>query len=119
LPTFDDEKLLFGDSDAAATARRYAEAGVGEIAIKLGADGCLVDEGGRRERVPVVQQVKPVDTTAAGDSFNAGYLAFRLAGRSARAAALAGHRLAAVKIGHRGAIIPRAAMPDLGLPSPR
>jgi 2-dehydro-3-deoxygluconokinase len=115
LPTFDDEALLFGDSDAEATARRYAQAGVKEIAVKLGPAGCLVDEGGRQQLVAVARTVKPVDTTAAGDSFNAGYLSFRLAGRSSHEAALAGHRLAAVKIGHRGAIIPRAAVPDLGL----
>jgi 2-dehydro-3-deoxygluconokinase len=115
LPTFDDEAALFGDNDAEATARRYAEAGVREIAIKLGAAGCLLDDGGRRQHVAVARQVKPVDTTAAGDSFNAGYLSFRLAGRSAREAALAGHRLAAVKIGYRGALMPYDAMPDLGL----
>jgi 2-dehydro-3-deoxygluconokinase len=115
LPTFDDEALLFGDSDAEATARRYAQAGVTEIAVKLGAAGCLLDEGGKQQHVAVAQPVKPVDTTAAGDSFNAGYLSFRLAGKSAGEAALAGHRLAAVKIGHRGALMPRDAMPDLGL----
>jgi 2-dehydro-3-deoxygluconokinase len=115
LPTFDDEALLFGDSDAEATARRYADAGVREIVIKLGAAGCLIDEGGQRQHVAVAQPVSPVDTTAAGDSFNAGYLSFRLAARSAREAALAGHRLAAVKIGHRGALMPSDAMPDLGL----
>ncbi len=115
LPTFDDEKLLFGDRDAEATAQRYAEAGVQEIAIKLGAAGCLLDESGRRQHVAVAQPVQPVDTTAAGDSFNAGYLSFRLAGRSAREAALAGHRLAAAKIGYRGALMPRDAIPDLGL----
>jgi 2-dehydro-3-deoxygluconokinase len=115
LPTFDDETALFNDADPDATATRYADAGVREIAVKLGAEGCLLDIDGDRQRVAVSRQIKPVDTTAAGDSFNAGYLSGRLAGCSARDAALAGHRLAAAKIAHRGAIIPREAMPDLGL----
>jgi 2-dehydro-3-deoxygluconokinase len=114
LPTFDDEALLFGDGDAEATARRYAQAGVKEIAVKLGPAGCLIDEGGTQQHVAVAQPIKPVDTTAAGDSFNAGYLSCRLAGKSPREAALAGHRLAAAKIGYRGALMPRGAMPDLG-----
>lgn len=114
LPTFDDEARLFGDENAEATATRYAGAGVREIAVKLGADGCLIDEGGERQSVAVSRPLSPVDTTAAGDSFNAGYLSARLAGRSVREAALAGHRLAAAKIAHRGAIMPREAMPDLG-----
>ncbi len=115
LPTFDDEAALFEDADADATATRYADAGVSEITVKLGAEGCLLDTAGERQRVAVSRQIKPIDTTAAGDSFNAGYLSGRLAGRSARDAALAGHHLAAAKIAHRGAIIPREAMPDLGL----
>ncbi|WP_084627895.1 PfkB family carbohydrate kinase [Elstera litoralis] len=53
----------------------------------------------------------PVDTTAAGDSFAAGYLAARLGGASVHAAALAAHRLASIVIQHPGAIIPKAAMP--------
>ena len=53
--------------------------------------------------------VKPVDTTAAGDSFNAGYLAARMRGVDPFGAALAGHRLAGVVIQHPGAIVPRAA----------
>jgi Sugar kinases, ribokinase family len=55
---------------------------------------------------------KPVvDTTAAGDSFAAAYIAARLAGAGPVEAARAGHHLAGVVVCHPGAIIPRAAMP--------
>jgi 2-dehydro-3-deoxygluconokinase len=54
-----------------------------------------------------------VDTTAAGDSFAAGYLSRRLRGTSPEEAAQFGNRLAARVIAHRGAIIPLDAMADL------
>ena len=53
-----------------------------------------------------------VDTTAAGDSFAAAYVAARLTGADPLEAARAGHRLAGVVVCHPGAIIPRAAMPS-------
>jgi 2-dehydro-3-deoxygluconokinase len=53
--------------------------------------------------------VVPVDTMAAGDSFNAAYIAARLSGDGPGAAAAAAHRLAGQVIRHRGAIMPRTA----------
>lgn len=55
--------------------------------------------------------VKATDTTGAGDSFNAGYLATRLGGGSIEESVAAGRKLAGIVVQHRGAIIPRAAMP--------
>ena len=80
--------------------------------MKCGGEGCHIATAEGVTTVPVPRVVTPVDTTAAGDSFNAGYLAGRFAGLDPAAAALRGHRLAAAVIGHRGAVVPREAMPD-------
>lgn len=109
LPTLDDETMLWGDASAEATIARLGQLGVEEIAVKLGAEGAVVAQSGGSERVPIPAVVTAIDTTAAGDSFNGGYLAARLMGRSAREAALQGHRLAGVVVQHRGAIVPAAA----------
>jgi 2-dehydro-3-deoxygluconokinase len=109
LPTYDDEALLWGDQSPDATIERLQAFGIGEIAIKNGPNSALVAAGGHKEFVPVPDVVVPVDTTAAGDSFNAGYMAARLADENPGDAAIAGHRLASEVIRHRGAIMPRTA----------
>lgn len=109
LPTYDDEALLWGDKSPEATIERLQAFGIGEIAIKNGPNSALVAAGGHREFIPVPDVVVPIDTTAAGDSFNAGYMAARLADENPADAVLAGHRLASEKIQHRGAIMPRTA----------
>jgi 2-dehydro-3-deoxygluconokinase len=69
----------------------------------------LADEAGEVVEAEAVTDV--IDTTAAGDSFAAAYLAARRAGCSAATAARAGHRLAGTVVRYRGAIIPKSAMP--------
>ncbi len=109
LPTFDDEAVLWGDPSPEATVERLQAFGVGEIVVKNGPNSALVSAGGRQEFIAPTEVVEPIDTTAAGDSFNAGYIAARLSGETPAAAAAAGHKLAGEKVRHRGAIMPRNA----------
>ncbi len=103
LPTLDDERLLFGDRSTEAVVDRWQGWGVGEVVVKLGAEGCVVAHGAERIDVPACFVPVPVDTSGAGDAFNAGYLAARASGDFA-AAAGAGHRLAAWVVARRGAL---------------
>ncbi|MDP6566601.1 MAG: sugar kinase [Alphaproteobacteria bacterium] len=113
LPSLDDERALHGDIGADRAARRIAGLEVGEICIKDGAGDCLIWQDGKTTRVAAEPGITPVDTTAAGDSFNAAYLHRRLSGADPTAAARAGHRLAGAVIGHRGAVLPASAMPAM------
>lgn len=111
LLSADDEALLYGDVDAAATLARVQNASGAEVVIKMGAAGSLLGGPGRApERVPACP-AQALDTTAAGDSFNAAYLAARWSGQSPRLAAEAGARLAAAVVSQAGAIIAPEAMP--------
>lgn len=110
LPSFDDEAVAFGDQTPQATLARYAALGCAEIVVKNGAaPGIALIDGAQHHFAPVARQ--PVDTTGAGDSFNAGYLAARLSGAPAaeclsRASTLAGRVVAAA-----GALVPDAVIP--------
>jgi 2-dehydro-3-deoxygluconokinase len=112
LPGLADECALHGELDAAAAARRIAGLGAGEVCIKDGGNGCLVAWDGKAESLAAEAAITAVDTTAAGDSFNAAYLHARLGGAGPATAARAGHRLAARVIQHPGAVIPPDAMPE-------
>ena len=109
LPTFDDEAVLWGDPSPEATVARLQAFGIGEIAVKNGPNSALVATAGGQEFVPVPEVVVPIDATAAGDGFNAGYLAARLSGSDPAPAAGAAHRLAGNVIRHPGALVPRTA----------
>ncbi|MEO5758324.1 MAG: sugar kinase [Mesorhizobium sp.] len=105
LPTFPDEQMLFGDTTPEVTAERLGQL-VGEIVVKNGEEPALVVSNGLSARVPAIHVATPVDTTGAGDSFNGGYLAARLAGHAPVEAAGHAHRVAAAVVQVRGALAP-------------
>jgi 2-dehydro-3-deoxygluconokinase len=88
-----------------------------EIVLREPNHDVSVRLAGTMVRVRHDPPVRALDTTGAGDAFNAGYLAARLNGRDPRAAVLAARRLANIVVQHIGAIIPRSAMP-VGLTAP-
>ena len=105
LMTWDDEQALWGDADPEAAIRRLQQAGVREIVLKNGAAGATYATGDTRHQIPAERVEHIVDTTAAGDAFNAGYLAARLQGADPVTSCKNGNRLAARVIQHKGAII--------------
>jgi 2-dehydro-3-deoxygluconokinase len=117
LITWDDDVALFGYLDTEALFKAYAEFGIDEVALKRGADSCLIQCSAGRFEVFAQSVREVVDTTAAGDSFSAAYLACRLQGGEPELAARWGHRLAAEVIQHRGALIPKGSMPSMSTPS--
>ena len=86
------------------------------MALAMSLASPLPQQVGDETLVPAEQVRQIVDTTAAGDSFSAAYLACRLQGGEPQQAARWGHTLAAEVVQHPGALIPAAAMPSLNMP---
>jgi 2-dehydro-3-deoxygluconokinase len=105
LPSWSDEAELFGDRDTFATAKRISSAGVEEVVVKNGAGAFLVQTRDARRSLLPDTNATIVDTTGAGDSFNAGYLAARLQGESPEIAVLRAQSVATKVIAGRGALV--------------
>ncbi|MBC9247661.1 sugar kinase [Paracoccus sp. 11-3] len=108
LPSFDDEATHFGDPDPAATIRRYLSLGAKHVVVKNGGGPMRFGGSEGDGHLPDLTPDTPVDTTAAGDSFNAGYLAAMIQGADCATAIRAGHALSRQVIRYRGALVPEA-----------
>jgi 2-dehydro-3-deoxygluconokinase len=105
----EDSRPLYG-REAEDLAAEWAAAGA-EVVARDESHAVNVHAPDGRVATPAPRRVKALDTTGAGDSFNAAYLASRLAGLPVETAVARGHDLASAVVTCKGAIIPKASMP--------
>lgn len=107
LPSHDDEASAFGDSSPAQTAARYKNAGSPIVVVKNGPAPVVTQDSqgvlSSHDTPPLAGPL--VDSTAAGDSFNAGFLAEFLRSSDIGMAVRAGQKLAAGVVQGRGALV--------------
>lgn len=112
VPSIDDELELFDDQDEGALLKRFQSYKIAQVVIKRGERGpiALIDGALQNWGIDFPMAGNVVDTTAAGDSFNGGFLARYLMGDSIESSMLAGHNMAMKVIAHQGAIIDKSHM---------
>jgi len=101
-----EAQALYNDQAAAAVADR-AEAGA-EVLWRGEDHGVTVFSRAGAARFEAGPTAPPVDTTGAGDAFNAAYLDMRLSGQPVAAAVADARALSAEVVSRMGAIIPRS-----------
>jgi 2-dehydro-3-deoxygluconokinase len=106
LPSFDEDGLNYQDASPQATIERYRAGGATCVVVKNGPDRvhAFCDDEGYVVFDPVPVETV-VDTTAAGDSFNAGFLSARLSGAAMVDALAKGASVSAQVIKSRGALV--------------
>jgi len=105
MPSFEDELAHFSDPTPEVSADRYLAAGAGMVVVKNGPEEVICATSDSRQTFQPRPVTGIVDTTAAGDSFNAAFLAEYLTGGDVAASVDAGAGLAGRVIQHRGALV--------------
>lgn len=116
LPNQVEAELLTGETHPPDTVRRLKASGARTVVVKLGARGCYAAAGSEEWALPGFD-VDVVDSTGAGDAFNAGFIAGQLVGFDLRASALLANALgglATTAMGAGNAVLgPASVLPFL------
>lgn len=104
FPSIDDEQDLFGDASEDAVIERFAQKKWTACAVKRGHQGPISPTLPLTDKSLFPPAELVVDTTAAGDSFNGGYLSAFLGKQDELQCLKAGHACASYVVGVPGAI---------------
>ena len=86
LPSYEDAVQLTGSQDPEKIVRTYLAMGPGTVVLKLGAEGALLGVRSAPKGDPVLTHVaacpvEAIDTSGAGDTFDAAFAVSRLSGQ--------------------------------------
>jgi sugar/nucleoside kinase (ribokinase family) len=102
LPSREEAEFLVG-MDPAQALEEFLSWGPGTVGIKLGRDGCLVGQGEQRVEAPGIA-AEALDTTGAGDGFDAGFIYGLLQGYPLQKTALNANVVGSLVVRKRGAM---------------
>lgn len=111
MPTTDDLRPLYDISSPTDLFRKLSDQYRCDIVLKDGGQPVQTRINGIAGTFTLDCSGPRIDTTGAGDSFNAGFVAARIAGQSPEDSVTAAHQLASIVVAHRNAVIPISAMP--------
>jgi sugar/nucleoside kinase (ribokinase family) len=103
FPNYEEASELTGKKDIDDVADAILAAGVKNVVIKTGGDGCFVKNAFTSISIPAYRNESPADTIGAGDNFVAGFLTAILEGADIVECARFANAVAAVSVGAPGA----------------
>jgi len=76
MPSYDEAHEMSGLANPEEIAQFFQLKGVKNVIIKMGHEGCFVKQSGEKGfQVPAFNKIEAIDTSGAGDSFCAGFIA--------------------------------------------
>ncbi len=107
LPTNSDERELWQTGkDELEIARRWLAFGQDMVAVKAAERGCVLGTADEAPRLIPARPAEVIDSSGAGDAFNAGFLGAWLGGQPWTDCVEAGQAFARKTLSHQGAIRP-------------
>lgn len=101
LPSYDEAVAMSGERTPACIATFFRRMGCKNVVIKMGADGCYIQNAQFDEAIPACP-TRALDTTGAGDNFVAGFLTAIKQGMDLPYAARYGNAVAAISVQYMG-----------------